>query len=423
MNTNKLLVFALMFFLFSIAIISSAEPIATTSATNPAGNAGSSGTVSSTGETTTPISTPADTEKKVGDQIIKEGDKVGKPEDVTIKGGTITPNKDGGGKFEAGGIDTNKVDLGNKGEITSKGNEIKNMQKESEIEIGKKGEIEKAEFKAGKGGSEVKIAGKTGDLEFSVPEDAKVLKNKEDKTYQIEIAKEHAKIEKEPVKKWKQVDDEIKRILTTLNKLKIEKVKVKAKNVDLVVGLGKNRQWLGGRGCNIPSFEVFISPDFRKTEGKISFDQPLYRYGNIVKGISLEFKNGKVVKASAKHGEKVLKEMIAVEGANQIGEFSLTDVRFSKITKFMAETLYDENFGGKYGNTHIALGNAYQDSYVGNPSKVPKSKWKKMGFNESVIHTDIVSTENRIVTAELEDGSKRIIYKNGKFTIWLKNNK
>ena len=40
-----------------------------------------------------------------------------------------------------------------------------------------------------------------------------------------------------------------------------------------------------------------------------------------------------------------------------------------------------------------------------------------MGYNDSAIHTDIVSTENRIVTAELEDGSKRIIYKNGKFTI------
>lgn len=223
--------------------------------------------------------------------------------------------------------------------------------------------------------------------------------------------------EKDPVKKWRQIDKEIKRILETLNKMKIESVKIKAKNIDLFVGLGKNRKWLGGSGCNIPSFEVFISPDFRKTEGKISFDQPLYRYGNLVKGISLEFSKGKVVKVNAKQGGNVLKEMIAVEGANQIGEFSLTDIRFSKITKFMAETLYDENFGGKWGNTHIALGKAYKESCTSNPAKVKKADWKKMGFNESVIHTDIVSTENRIVTAVLEDGKEKVIYKNGKFVV------
>jgi aminopeptidase len=174
---------------------------------------------------------------------------------------------------------------------------------------------------------------------------------------------------------------------------------------------------MGGSGRNIPSFEVFISPDCRYTEGYISFNQPLYRYGNLIKDIYLEFKNGKVVKATAKKGEKILKHMIANTNANMIGEFSLTDGRISKITKFMAETLFDENMGGKYGNTHIALGSAYKDSYPGDPNKVPKSQWAKMGYNESVVHTDIISTEDRTVTAWLPNGKTLVIYKDGKFTV------
>jgi aminopeptidase len=53
--------------------------------------------------------------------------------------------------------------------------------------------------------------------------------------------------------------------------------------------------------------------------------------------------------------------MLNTPGGNKLGEFSLTDARLSKITKFMAEILYDENTGGKYGNTHVALGSAFRD--------------------------------------------------------------
>ena len=66
----------------------------------------------------------------------------------------------------------------------------------------------------------------------------------------------------------------------------------------------------------------------------------------------------------------MLTEMIATEGADRVGEFSLTDRRFSRITRFMAQTLYDENVGGAFGNTHIAVGRSYQDAYAGDPSEL-----------------------------------------------------
>jgi len=222
---------------------------------------------------------------------------------------------------------------------------------------------------------------------------------------------------KDPVAKWKAVSGEINQIKNKLNRLQIESLTVKSKNTDLVVGIGKGRQWLGGGGANIPSFELFISPDARLTNGQIYFDQPLYRYGNLIENVSLEFTNGKVTKASATKGENTLLEMLKVEGANMIGEFSLTDARHSNITKFMAETLFDENRGGKYGNTHIALGSAYKDSYPGDASKVTKKKWQSLGYNESVIHADIVTTEDRVVTATLVGGKEKIIYEKGRFTV------
>ena len=155
----------------------------------------------------------------------------------------------------------------------------------------------------------------------------------------------------------------------------------------------------------------------RKTQGTIAFTEPLYAYGTLIKNVNLEFDHGRVVKASAKRGESVLAEMIKVSNADKIGEFSLTDKRLSRITKFMGETLFDENVGGTWGNTHVALGSAYKDAYPGDPSEVTQAGWKELGYNESVIHTDIVATTKRTVTATLEGGTTKVIYKDGTFTI------
>ncbi len=218
-----------------------------------------------------------------------------------------------------------------------------------------------------------------------------------------------------PISQWKETFGQIDKTQTWLNSLEIESLHIEGEAIDLKVKLGKNRKWLGGSGRNIPSFELFITPDWRGTEGHISFNQPLYRYGNLITGIELEFKNGIVTSARAKENEKLLTDMIAVEGADKIGEYSLTDKRLSRISHFMAETLFDENMGGPYGNTHLALGMGYKDSYTGDPSTLTENEWEEMGFNDSAIHTDIISTTDRIVTATLPSGEKKVIYKNGMF--------
>jgi aminopeptidase len=224
--------------------------------------------------------------------------------------------------------------------------------------------------------------------------------------------------EKDPVAKNREAMKEIDRVATTLTNLGIEKLHAVGNDMDLHITLGKGRKWLGGTGRNIPSFEVFTSPDWRGTEGWVKFNQPLYRYGSMVKGIELTFEKGRVVKAKAKENEKLLVEMLATDtGASQIGEYSLTDKRLSKITKFMAETLFDENMGGEFGNTHLAVGKSYHDTYAPGAEKMTKELAKKIGYNDSAIHTDMISTTDRTVTATLKDGSKKVIYKKGQFTI------
>ena len=225
--------------------------------------------------------------------------------------------------------------------------------------------------------------------------------------------------EMKPIAKWKETYKKLEQYRAKLNTLsqKIDRLHVEGADADLWIKLGERRQWLGGSGRNIPSFELFTSPDCRGTEGWIRFNQPLYRYGNKIEGIEVHFKGGKVIKSSAKSNEKLLKEMIATEGANMVGEFSLTDKRFSRITKFMAETLFDENIGGPQGNTHIALGMSYKDTFSGNVAKLTKVQAKALGFNDSSVHTDIISTTERLVTAHMKDGTTKVIYKNGEFTL------
>jgi aminopeptidase len=221
----------------------------------------------------------------------------------------------------------------------------------------------------------------------------------------------------DPVARWREVRAQISAYRTRLNALAIERLHVEGADADLWITLGERRLWRDGVGSNIPSFELYTSPDWRGTEGWIRFSEPLYTFGTLVTGVELEFEGGRVAKAMAAENEPLLHEMIATENADRVGEFSLTDSRLSPIDRFMADTLYDENVGGPYGNTHIALGDSYKDTYDGDPAPLTGADWEQLGFNRSVIHTDIVSTSDRTVTAILRDGSKRVIYADGRFQL------
>jgi aminopeptidase len=220
----------------------------------------------------------------------------------------------------------------------------------------------------------------------------------------------------DPVREWREIYKDIMAIKNWMNRMEVKFYHIESENIDLRITPGKRRKWIGVSGHNIPSFEVFISPDWRGTEGIYFANQPSFRTGNYVRDVQLEFKKGKAVVIGAKRGGAFVAKQLSMDpGANRVGEFSLTDRRFSRINKFMANTLFDENFGGRYGNCHIAVGASYSDSYDGDPAELTKEKKKRLGYNDSALHWDLVNTEKKTVTAHLISGKKVVIYENGMF--------
>jgi len=236
------------------------------------------------------------------------------------------------------------------------------------------------------------------------------------KQYETQVVRACYLDEKEPVRKWESIFRNAVAIKKWLTAMRIKALHVESANVDLLVKPGERRRWVGMTGHNIPSFEIFISPDWRGTEGVYCADQPSYRNGNYVEGVRLVFRKGSVVKVEAKKGGAFVSKYLGLDrGAGRVGEFSLTDKRFSRINRFMANTLYDENYGGLHGNCHLAVGSSYSDSYSGDPSKLTKTVKNRLGFNASAIHWDLVNTEKKRVTARLAGGEKRVVYEDGMF--------
>ncbi|MBN2284493.1 MAG: aminopeptidase [Deltaproteobacteria bacterium] len=223
---------------------------------------------------------------------------------------------------------------------------------------------------------------------------------------------------KNPVAEWKAIHWKASEIKDRLNSLDVKELHVRSASMDLRITPGRKRKWIGISGHNIPSFELFMSPDWRGTEGVYRANQPSFRSGNYVEDVLLTFRGGTVTAVQARTGREFIQKQLAIDaGANKIGEFSLTDRRFSRINRFMADTLFDENYGGRQGNCHIALGSSYSDTYDGDPARLTEKRKKDLGFNDSALHWDLVNTERKTVTALLRSGESLVIYKDGMFQV------
>lgn len=186
---------------------------------------------------------------------------------------------------------------------------------------------------------------------------------------------------------------------------KIEKVMDQGKMIHMV---GKQTDlWVSIAGrlaqecsaqCNIPDGECFLAPVTNGVNGEVYFEFPTLAYGHEVSGVRLEFKDGKVINASAERGDEALQKMLNTdEGARYLGEFAI-GANF-RITRGMLNTLFDEKIGG---TVHMALGMAYKDKRGG-------------GENESGIHWDIVKDMRLPGSVLMIDG--RIVLKEGKLLV------
>jgi aminopeptidase len=216
-----------------------------------------------------------------------------------------------------------------------------------------------------------------------------------------------------PSAEWQHLYENSKKVCEFLTNLPVDYYHIESYDgqTNMTIKAGEKRKWVGCSGHNIPSYENFTTPDCRGTQGRFYADKTSLRDGNLVKGVRLVFEDGKVTHATAEEGEEYLLSQLDMdEGARMVGEFSLTDRRFSKIEKFMANTLYDENVGGAHGNMHIALGRGFPSMIHTGEENLTKEQQKELGYCDSALHWDIVSGAKKTVDAILKDGTTLRIY-------------
>lgn len=143
---------------------------------------------------------------------------------------------------------------------------------------------------------------------------------------------------------------------------------------------------------NLPDGEVFIAPQEETVEGKIFFDLPTLAFGQEIRGIYLEFSQGKVVKAQAETGQSALEKLLATDkGARRVGEFALGGN--PRINQPLKNTIFDEKIKG---TIHLALGRSYQEKRGG-------------GKNQSAIHHDLIKTMKEKNQKIIIDGKKLVL--------------
>ncbi len=194
----------------------------------------------------------------------------------------------------------------------------------------------------------------------------------------------------DPVQAWiKQAESQAK-IADKLSRFSEIRVVDEDTNLTLRVD---GRIWINDDGKkNMPGGEVFTGPHEDATEGYITFTYPALWRGYEIEGVRLKFERGRVVEASARKGEDLLKAMLDVdEGARVVGEFAF-GLNYD-IKRHTKQVLFDEKIGG---TIHMALGASYPSTG---------------GRNMSAIHWDIVKDTGK---AKIY-GDGDLIYENGKF--------
>ena len=228
----------------------------------------------------------------------------------------------------------------------------------------------------------------------------------------------------DPVKAWQDHINKNNYYRDKLNELSITKMHYSnSLGTDLEVEIPKNNKWLNidkrdaGGGqliSNMPSYEIFTSPDYRKTNGVVYSSRPLVHNGFVIRDFSLEFKNGRVVKVCAKEGQEMLEQLINQdEGAMRLGEVALVPYNspISNTGLVFNDVLFDEN-----ASCHLALGHGFEKSFE-NYENCSDDELIARGLNTSIIHVDfMVGTSDLMIEADTNRG-KVLIMKNGEFNI------
>lgn len=222
--------------------------------------------------------------------------------------------------------------------------------------------------------------------------------------------------EADPVACWRERAAQLAARARTLDALELAEIRYRSAGTDLTVGLVPDSRWTGGSmqdpdGLtympNIPTEEVFTSPDRRRAEGIISLTKPVIIGGQVVQGLTVTFTGGRITDVTATSGAETVRAQLGTdEGARSLGEVSLVD-RDSRIAKadiLFHNTLFDENAA-----CHIAWGQSFPFAVADGLKKNNEERYE-IGLNNSAVHTDVViGGDGMTVTGTGPKGTVQII--------------
>jgi aminopeptidase len=202
--------------------------------------------------------------------------------------------------------------------------------------------------------------------------------------------------EPDPVAAWREHLEKLKRRCAQLNEQAFDAIRFRGPGTDLTVGLIPGARWMGGGGetasgvfhvPNLPTEEVFNTPDWRRTEGVVRSTRPLALGGSIVRDLELRFDHGDVVEVKASSGAEAVRGQLDIDGfAKRLGEVALVDgeSRVGQTGLTFFDTLFDEN-----ATCHIAYG-AGLTFGVDDTDGLTPDELRARGVNHSLVHTDFM---------------------------------
>jgi aminopeptidase len=173
--------------------------------------------------------------------------------------------------------------------------------------------------------------------------------------------------EDDPEAAWRERSEALKGAAQRLTERRFDAIHLEGGGTDLTVGLLPTSRWIGGAEetvegvshmANLPTEEVFTTPDPSRVEGTVRATKPLYSQGRIFEGLTVRFEGGRAVEVDADSGAETLRALVGQdEGGSHLGELALVDRegRIGKLDTVFYDTLLDENAA-----SHIALGSAYE---------------------------------------------------------------
>ena len=200
----------------------------------------------------------------------------------------------------------------------------------------------------------------------------------------------------DPARAWREHVERLGRRAEQLSQHRFDALHFSGPGTELTIGLLPDSVWRGGASetrwgqrhvANMPTEEVFTTPDFRRTEGTVRSTLPLAVQGTLVRDLELRFENGRIVDVRASSGADVVRAQVEFdEGAAMLGEVALVDgsSRVGQLGVTFFETLFDENAA-----SHIAYGQGLADA-VENARGLDADGQRARGINVSSIHTDFM---------------------------------